>query len=105
VDHWAVDGDRHRGRQPGEGHASVHGHRFTPEGRQERGRNYRRHVPLIFHWGGPRHGDVDVVPDEQVASGILVYDGPQWISVYERSEPPQKHTTPKGRAEVWVVRE
>ena len=60
---------------------------------------------MIFHWGGPRHGDVDQVPDEQVVSSLLVYDGPEWIGVYERFHPPQVHNTPQGPAEVWVVRE
>ena len=60
---------------------------------------------MIFHWGGPRHGDVDQVPDEQVVSSLLVYDGPEWIGVYERFNPPQVHNTPQGPAEVWVVRE
>lgn len=62
-------------------------------------------VPLIFHWGGPRHGEVDDVPAESLASSVLVYDGPRWMGVYERSQPPQLHDTPKGPAEVWVVRE
>jgi hypothetical protein len=62
-------------------------------------------MPLIFHWGGPRHGEVAQVPDEQVVSSLLVYDGPEWIGVYERFDPPQVHDTPQGPAEVWVVRE
>jgi len=62
-------------------------------------------VPLIFHWGGPRHGEVDDVPAESLASSVLVYDGPRWMGVYERSQPPQMHDTPQGPAEVWVVRE
>ena len=62
-------------------------------------------VPLIFHWGGPRHGEVDDVPAESLASSVLVYDGPRWMGVYERSVPPQMHETPQGPAEVWVVRE
>lgn len=66
---------------------------------------YRCRVPLIFHWGGPRHGHIDDVPAEQVASSLLVYDGPQWIGVYEPVQPPQLHGTPKGLAEVWIVRE
>jgi hypothetical protein len=62
-------------------------------------------VPLIFHWGGPRHGDIDQVPDEMITSSLLVYDRPQWIGVYERFQPPQVQDTPQGPAEVWVVRE
>ncbi len=62
-------------------------------------------VPLIFHWGGPRHGEVDDVPAESLASSVLVYDGPRWMGVYERSQPPQMHETAQGPAEVWVVRE
>jgi hypothetical protein len=62
-------------------------------------------MPLILHWGGPRHGDVDEVPPERLASAILVYDGPRWFGVYERFTPVQVQTTPHGPAEVWVVRE
>ncbi len=62
-------------------------------------------VPLIFHWGGPRHAELDDVPAEKLTSAILVYDGPHWIGVYERFDPPQMHHTPQGPAEVWVVRE
>jgi hypothetical protein len=62
-------------------------------------------VPLIFHWGGPRHGEADDVPAESLASSVLVYDGPRWMGVYERSQPPQTRDTPQGPAEVWVVRE
>jgi hypothetical protein len=40
-----------------------------------------------------------------LASGLLVYDGPEWIGVYEPSDPPHEHHTPKGLAEVWIVRE
>ena len=60
---------------------------------------------LVFHWGGPRHGEVDDVPDELLASSVLVYEGPRWFGVYERFEPVQLQGTPRGPAEVWVVRE
>ena len=66
---------------------------------------YRGGVSLIFHWGGPRHGQVDDVPADSLASSVLVYDGPRWIGVYERFEPRQEHETPQGPAEVWIVRE
>ena len=62
-------------------------------------------MPLIFHWGGPRHGEVDEVPAESLASSVLVYDGPRWFGVYQRFEPRQLRTTAQGPAEVWVVRE
>ena len=62
-------------------------------------------VTLIFHWGGPRHGEVDELPAESLASSVLVYDGPKWMGVYQRSNPPRAHETPEGPAEVWVVRE
>ena len=64
-----------------------------------------RRVPLIFHWGGPRHGHVAHVRDDLVTSSLLVYDGPQWIGVYEPFDPPRVRDTPEGSAEVWVVRE
>ena len=69
------------------------------------GLHYRRPVPLIFHWGGPRHGEVDDVSADLLASSVLVYDGPRWFGVYERFEPAQMQDTPEGPAEVWVVRE
>jgi hypothetical protein len=62
-------------------------------------------MPLILHWGGPRHGDVDHVPAESLTTSVLVYDGPRWIGVYQRYDPPQKLSTPRGTAEVWVVLE
>ncbi|SDN74339.1 hypothetical protein [Geodermatophilus sp. DSM 45219] len=62
-------------------------------------------MPLVFHWGGPRHGEVDEVPAESLASSVLVYDGPRWFGVYQRFEPRQLRTTAQGLAEVWVVRE
>jgi hypothetical protein len=62
-------------------------------------------MPLIFHWGGPRHGEVADVPAASLASTVLVYDGPRWFGVYERFQPLQTRDTPDGPAEVWVVRE
>ena len=62
-------------------------------------------MTLIFHWGGPRHGEVDELPEESLASSVLVYDGPRWMGVYQRSDPPREHETPQGPAEVWIVRE
>jgi hypothetical protein len=62
-------------------------------------------MPLVFHWGGPRHGEVDEVSAEAVASSALVYDGPRWFGVYQRVEPAKVQDTPAGPAEVWVVRE
>lgn len=62
-------------------------------------------MPLIIHWGGPRHEHVDEVPAELVSSSLLVYDGPRWVGVYEPLDPPQVRDTAKGPAEVWVVRE
>ncbi len=64
-----------------------------------------RGVSLVFHWGGPRHGEVDDVPAELLVSALLVYDGPRWFGVYERSEPTRVKDTAQGPAEVWVVRE
>jgi hypothetical protein len=66
---------------------------------------YRPLMPLIFHWGGPRHGEVDQLPPESLASSVLVYDGPRWFGVYERLQPEQVQSTSHGPAEVWVVRE
>jgi hypothetical protein len=62
-------------------------------------------MPLVCHWGGPRHGEVDELPAELLTSAVLVYDGPRWVGVYQRFEPAQVQSTPEGSAEVWVVRE
>jgi hypothetical protein len=35
-------------------------------------------------------------------SGYLVYDGPRWIGVYVRTDPPRSLATPDGPAQVWV---
>lgn len=68
-------------------------------------RRYRRAVTLILHLGGPRHGHVAEVRDQDLASGILVYDGPQWFGVYEREQRARSRDTAHGRAELWVIRE
>lgn len=62
-------------------------------------------MPRIYHWGGPRHGEIDDLPAGELASSVLVYDGPRWFGVYERFEPVQVQETADGPAEVWVVRE
>ena len=62
-------------------------------------------MPLILHWGGPRHGEVAEVPAESLASAVLVYDGPHWFGVYKRLDPVQVRSTAGGPAEVWVVLE
>jgi hypothetical protein len=62
-------------------------------------------MPLILHWGGPRHGEVDDVHAESLASSVLVYDGPRWFGVYQRYEPVRVQTTAQGPAEIWVVHE
>jgi hypothetical protein len=60
---------------------------------------YRGRMPLVLRWGGPRHDEVDEVPDRMLTSSLLVYDGPRWIGVYEPLDPPQKRATPQGGAE------
>jgi len=40
-----------------------------------------------------------------LASSVLVYDGPRWFGVYQRSEPVQMRSTSEGPAEVWIVQE
>lgn len=58
-------------------------------------------MPLIFHWGGARHGQVADIPDDLVTSGLLVYDGLNgWIGVYEPCQPRQVRQTTRGLAEV-----
>ena len=65
--------------------------------------DYRPRMPLIFHWGGPRHGEIDEVPAQSLASSVLVYDGPRRFGVYERFQPVQMQSTSHGPAEVWIV--
>ena len=67
--------------------------------------HHRPATSLVLHWGGPRHGEVDDVATDQLASSVLVYDGPRWFAVYRRFEPVQLRATPNGPAEVWVVLE
>ncbi len=55
----------------------------------------------VAHEGGPRNGTVAEV-DTGSPSGYLVYDGPRWIGVYVRTDPPRSLPTPDGPAEVWV---
>lgn len=62
-------------------------------------------MPLIVHRGGPRHGEVDDLPARALTTSLLVYDGPRWFAVYQRSEPLRTQDTGRGRAEVWTVRE
>jgi hypothetical protein len=62
-------------------------------------------MPLVLHWGGPRHGDVEDVAAELLASSVLAYDGPRWFGAYERSQPVHVTDTAEGPAEVWIVRE
>ncbi|MGY1839448.1 MULTISPECIES: hypothetical protein [unclassified Modestobacter] len=62
-------------------------------------------MPLILHVGGPRDGQVDDLPEEALASSLLVYDGPRWLGVYERVAPRRTVDTPRGEAEVWAVHE
>ena len=62
-------------------------------------------MTLICHVGGPRDGEVGEVPEQHLATSVLVYDGPRWIGVYEPADPPRKVDTMQGQAEVWVVLE
>ncbi|SFT70495.1 hypothetical protein SAMN05660657_02539 [Geodermatophilus amargosae] len=55
---------------------------------------------LVFHGGGPRHGEV--VPAALMASSVLAYEGP---GGYQRLEPGQVQNTAEGPTEVWVVRD
>jgi hypothetical protein len=61
-------------------------------------------VTVIIHAGGPRAGDVADVADLPTDS-FLVYDGPRWFGVYERSRPLRTVPTDLGDAEVWTVRQ
>lgn len=61
-------------------------------------------MTVIIHEGGPRAGDVEDVVDLPVDL-FLVYDGPRWLGVYERSRPLRTVRTLLGPAEVWTVRQ
>ena len=87
--------DRHGGRRPS----------APPARRGTRTLPYGSGMTLVYHWGGPRHGEVDQLPAESLVSSTLVYDGPKWFGVYERFQPVRKQATSQGQAEVWVVRE
>ena len=56
----------------------------------------------VAHEGGPRNGTVAEVATA-VLAGYLVYDGPRWIGVYQRANPPRVVSTPGGPADVWVA--
>jgi len=58
-------------------------------------------VTRIAHQGGPRNGTVAEVETASL-SRYLVYDGPRWIGVYVRTDPPRSLDTPDGPAQVWV---
>jgi hypothetical protein len=78
----------------------------APRARPSKKRDIRSDgMTLVLHWGGPRHGEVDELPAESLASSTLVYDGPRWFGVYEQFRPVRTQPTPQGQAEVWVVRE
>jgi len=59
-------------------------------------------VSRVIHQGGPRHGQVDEIADDELR-GALVYDGPRWLGVYRPADPPRVFPTPSGDAQVWVV--
>jgi hypothetical protein len=61
-------------------------------------------VTVIIHAGGPRAGDVADIA-ELPTDSYLVYDGPRWFGVYERSRPLRTVRTDLGDAEVWTVHE
>jgi hypothetical protein len=49
-------------------------------------------------------GQVAELPSAQLATSLLVYDGPHHHGVYERSSPLQHRRTDQGDAEVWLSR-
>lgn len=57
---------------------------------------------LVAHDGGPRAGHVTAVP-VHLLSSYLVYDGPRWLGVYQRSCPLRILQTGRGDAEVWTA--
>jgi len=62
-------------------------------------------MTVIIHEGGPRAGEVADVVDLSLDT-FLVYDGPRWFGVYERSRPLRRVVTASGEAaEVWTVRQ
>lgn len=59
-------------------------------------------VVLVAHDGGVRAGHVTALP-AHLLRGHLVYDGPQWLGVYQRSSPLRTVPTEQGDAEVWTT--
>ena len=54
-------------------------------------------MTTIYFEGGQRDGEIARVDDE-FADERLVYDGPKWIGVYARAEPPRTVPTIVGPA-------
>ena len=59
-------------------------------------------MTTIYLEGGQRDGEIARVDDEFADGERLVYDGPKWIGVYARAEPPRTVPTIVGPAGVWV---
>jgi hypothetical protein len=58
-------------------------------------------MPWLYFDGGQLDHRVDWYDVEPDPSAPLVFDGPDYIGVYERSDPLQVVPTREGPAEVW----
>ena len=59
-------------------------------------------MTLVYFDGGQRDGHVQPYDDEELAATkVLLFDGPEWVGVYERSARGLTRITKQGSAEVW----
>jgi hypothetical protein len=58
-------------------------------------------MTLIYFEGGQRDGQTDRYDGRLDRGELLVFDGPDFLGVYQRSEPVSTVPTKDGEAEVW----
>ena len=58
-------------------------------------------MTLIYFEGGQRDGQADWHDGDLDPGELLVFDGPEFLGVYRRSEPVSHKATKDGPAEVW----
>ena len=58
-------------------------------------------MTLVYFEGGQRSGQVENYDPAPDPDRPIVFDGPEWIGVYQRSDPLHVVRTKDGTAEVW----